>query len=206
MLRPFMYKTPNGEEHSNQWSVCCLHFAYWQFSCSIGNHTLSSWKLNQVLVLHIDTLDLKWWHHFVSKFTGAMLKWVIGIWPDSDYYGRSTMLLYQNLCYFICKTTKEMMTKIVFSKYSTSVYSIVFCKWYNLTWTIGFCCCCLIGMYITMATSQLTRWPLNRRWCWTFFITEWHASGFLCDSRICLVDNNLIWNTQQVLFCKWYYM
>ena len=79
---------------------------------------------------------------------------------------------------------------------------LVFCKCYNLIWTIGFCCCCLIGMYITMARSQLTRWSLNRRCYRTLFITEWHASEFLYDSCICLVDNNLIWNTQQVLFRK----
>ena len=44
MLMPFMYETANGEEHSNQRSVCCLRLViseYEQFSV-LKNHTVSS--------------------------------------------------------------------------------------------------------------------------------------------------------------------
>ena len=64
------------------------------------------WQIWTVLMFHrkphyqVDKLDFKWWHHFVSEFTEAMLKWVVGSWPNSAYYDRSTMLLYQNMCYF----------------------------------------------------------------------------------------------------------
>ena len=136
---------------------------YGQFSCSIGNHTLSSQKLNQVLVLHMDKLDLKWWHHIVSEFIEAMLKWVVGSWPNSAYYDRNT-ILYQNLCYTLF--TKQQ--RRLWQKLCLLNTQLLCTQWYFVNGNDNHW---VLLMYITMARPQLTRWYLSRRCCWTLFIT-----------------------------------